>query len=185
MVGFLGEYRGPEVAAALLAALDDPSAVLRAEAARSLSEVAWPTSLEPLKKRLSDPVRTVRLNAVFALIKLGFLELTDTYADAYNKAKEEYLGFLKEFPTIYETRVDLGTYLAVHKRYAEALIEYNNARKLRPEAPLAHYYIGITCAQLGRMDEALASLEEVLKLDPNFRNTRALIAQLQELKSKP
>jgi len=185
MVGFLGEFRGPEVAAALLKALDDPSAVLRAEAARSLSEVAWPAAVEPLKKRLSDPARIVRLNAAFALIKLGFLEVTDRYADAYDKTRQEYVAFLKEFPTVYETRVDFGAYFAVNGKYEEALVEYKNARKLRPESPLAHYYIGVTCARLGLFDEALAGFDEVLKIDPNFRNTRELVEQVRKLKGKP
>lgn len=185
MVAFLGEFRGPEVADALLKALDDPSPILRAEAARALSEVAWPASIEPLKKKLSDPVRIVRLNSVFALIKLGFLAVTDRYREAYDRAKQEYVDFLKAFPTVYETRVDLGTFLAVHGKYEEALAEYINARKLRPEAPLAHYYIGITYARLGMLDEALESFGEVLAIDPNFRNTRELMEQVRRLKGKP
>lgn len=185
MVGFLGEFRGPEVGAALLKALDDPSAVLRAEAARALSEVAWPAAIEPLKEKLSDPVRSVRLNAVFALLKLGLMEVTDRYAEAYHNARQEYVAFLKEFPTIYDIRVDLGTYLALQGKYQEALAEYKNARKLRPESPQAHYYIGVTCAQLGLFDEALAGFDEVLQIDPNFRNTRELVGQVRKLKGIP
>ena len=184
-VSFLGEFRGEAVAEALIKALGDPNVIIRAEAARALSEVQSPASVEPLKKQLSDPVRIARLNAVFALIKMGMLELNDSYSEAYQKARQEYVDFLTEFPTIFETRVDLGTFLAVQGKYEEALAEYKNARKLRPESPLAHYYIGVTYAQLGLFDEALASFDEVLKLDPKFRNTRELIEQIKELKNRP
>jgi predicted CXXCH cytochrome family protein len=184
-ISFLGEFRGEAVATALVRALGDPSVIIRAEAARSLSDVGWPPAVEPLKKQLSDPIRIARLNAVFALIKMGILSVDDSYAEAYNKTKQEYVDFLREFPTIYETRVDLGTFLAVHGKFEEALVEYKNARKLRPEAPLAHYYIGLTYAQLGLFDESLASLDEALKIDPNFRNTRDLISQVRALKERP
>jgi tetratricopeptide (TPR) repeat protein len=184
-VSFLGEFRGEVIAEALIKALGDPNVVIQAEAARALSEVQSPPSVEPLKEQLSNPVRIVRLNAVFALIKMGILELHDSHAAAYQKARQEYVDFLTEFPTVFETRVDLGTFLAVQGKYEEALAEYKNARKLRPESPLAHYYIGVTYAQLGLFDEALASFDEVLKIDPSFRNTRDLIRQIQELKSRP
>jgi len=181
-IALLGEFRGDAVSATLLKALDDPEIILRAEAARSLSEVAPPEALAPLVRRLSDPVRIVRLNAIFALIKMGVLQPAKEYADAYNKARQEYVDFLQEFPTVFETRVDLGTYYAVQGRYEEALIEYRYARKLRPESPVAHYFIGVTYAQLGFLDQALESLQEALKIDPNFRNTTELIQQIRALK---
>lgn len=181
-IGFLGEYKGDTVAAALVKALDDRDIIVQAEAARALSEVAHPSSVEPLKRKLSDPVRIVRLNAVFALIKMQILAITDGYAEAFDKAKKEYLAFLREFPTVYETRVDLGTFHALHGNYEEALSEYRNAIKLRPEGPLAHYYVGITCARLGLLDEALAGFREVLELEPGFRNTRELMEQVKSVK---
>ncbi|MBM3790379.1 MAG: tetratricopeptide repeat protein [Acidobacteria bacterium] len=181
-VALLGEFQGEEVARVLIEMVADPEVIVRAEAARSLSELGHPASVAPLKIRLSDPARTVRLNAVFALIKMGILELDDEYSAAYIRAKNEYLDFLQEFPTVFETRVDLGTYYAVHEKYEEALVEYKNARKLRPESPAAHYYIGITLAQLGLLDEALGSLQEALRIDAGYRNTREIIEQIRAVK---
>lgn len=182
---FLGEFEAEKVAPTLIRALDDPDVVIRAEAARSLSEVRSPASVDALMKKLSDNIRIVRLNAVFSLMKMAILQLDGPQAEAFKKAKGEYQEFLYSFPTVYETRVDLGTYLALHGNYEEALKEYVNARKLRPEAPLAHYYIGVTSAQLGLFDAALWSFQEALALDPNFRNTRQLIEQVLALRRKP
>ena len=45
--------KSTEVAVALIEALSDPDVMVRAEAARSLSEVRSPTSVEPLKAKLA------------------------------------------------------------------------------------------------------------------------------------
>ena len=54
---------------ALIKALEDPDVMVRAEAARSLSEVQFHKAIEPLKKVLRDRNRIVRLNAFFALMQ--------------------------------------------------------------------------------------------------------------------
>ncbi len=175
---FLGEFRGEQAAAALIRNLNDPEPLIRAEAARSLSEVRSASAVEPLKQRLSDPIRIVRLNAIFALLKMGFLSDDSSFSGSFNSAKAEYLSFLREFPTVYETRVDLGTYHALHGEYLLALKEYQNAVKLRPERPVAHYYLGVTYARLGMPDEAVASFRQALEIDPRFRNTQQLLDQV-------
>jgi len=181
---FLGEFRGDEVAAALINGLDDPSVEIQAEAARALSEVAHASSVEPLMKKLNHETLVVRLNAVFALIKMNQLQVTGTYARAYKKAEEEYVEFLQEFPTVYETHVDLGTYHAVHQKFESALQEYKIARTLRPEDPLSHYYLGVTYAQMGMYSEALANLQETLSINSNFRNTRQLIDRIRQIRRR-
>ncbi|PYV14533.1 MAG: hypothetical protein DMG07_11745, partial [Acidobacteria bacterium] len=164
--GFLGEFPGEKVAEPLIEALGDPDVMARAEAARSLSEARSPRAVEPLRRALADPNRIVRLNAVFALVKMGMLSVDGPDADAFQKAKQEYLEFLQAFPDVYGIRVDLGTYYALHHEYAGALAEYRNAAKLRDDLPLAHYYIGVTCAQMGEFEPALRSFERTLALDP-------------------
>jgi len=175
---FLGEFRGEQVAAALIPKLSDADPLIRAEAARSLSEVRSPSAVEPLKQMLSDRIRIVRLNAVFALLKMGFLSDDSSYSTLFNGAKAEYLAFLNEFPTVYETRVDLGTYHAIHGEYPLALREYRNAVKLRPERPAAYFFLGGTYARLGMLKEAAESFRQVLEIDPDFRNTKQLLDQV-------
>ncbi len=182
--GFLGEFQGEKVAAPLIESLQDPDVMVRAEAARSLSEVRSPNSVEPLKRALHDPNRIVRLNAVFALMKLGLLEMQGADAAAFQQAKKEYEEFLRSFPDVYGIRVDLGTYHALQREYAQALVEYKNAVKLRPDQPLAHYYVGVTYAQLGSFGPALASFEQTLEIDPKFRNTVQLIDQVKRLMNR-
>ncbi len=175
---FLGEFGGAQVAATLVRNLNDPEPQIRAEAARSLSEVRSPDAVGPLKQRLADPVRIVRLNAIFALLKMGFLSDDGSFSGPFNSAKAEYLAFLREFPTVYETRVDLGTYHALHGEYPLALKEYQNAVKLRPERPAAYYYLGGTYAKLGMLEEAVACFRQTLEIDSHFRNTQQLLDQV-------
>ena len=181
--GFLGDYKGEKVASPLIDALSDPDIMVRAEAARSLSEVHSPASIEPLKFALHDENQIVRLNSVFALIKLGILGIQGPDADAFQRAKTEYERFLQSFPDIYGIRVDSGTVHALQGEYFQALVEYENAVKLRPELPLAHYYMGVTYTQLGRFDSALESFQKTLEIDPSFRNTRELIEQVKRVMS--
>ncbi|MBI4471153.1 MAG: HEAT repeat domain-containing protein [Acidobacteria bacterium] len=179
--GFLGEFQGDHVAMPLIQALTDSDVMVKAEAVRSLSEVRSPAAVEPLKKQLADPNRIVRLNAVFALLKMGILEADGLASADFAKAKTEYLDFLKSFPDVYGIRVDLGTYYAVHRDYAQALKEYQNALKLRDDHPLAYYFLGVTYAQLGQFEAALGSFDQTLKIDPGFRNTQELAAKVKSL----
>jgi tetratricopeptide (TPR) repeat protein len=181
---FLGEFEGETVAAALIKALDDQEIMVRAEAARSLSEVRSQAAVEPLKRKLTDGNAAVRLNAVFALMKMNILELQGPEADTFRKVKAEYKQFLVSFPTIYDIRVDLGTFNALHGDYAAALQEYKNAVKLNPDLPTAYYYVGITYARIGQFEPALNNLQKALEIDPKFRNAAQLIQQIKELIGK-
>jgi predicted CXXCH cytochrome family protein len=177
--GFLGEFQGEQVARPLIDALSSTDVMVRAEAARSLSEVRSIAAVEPLKRSLADPNRIVRLNAVFALIKMGIREVDGPASADYVRAKAEYLEFLKSFPDVYGIRVDLGTYYAVHGDYAQALKEYENSLKLRNDDPLAHYFIGVTHAQMGDLDAAMRSFKDTLNLAPDFRNTSELLDRVK------
>lgn len=181
--GFLGEFSGEKVSAALIRALDDEEPMVRAEAARSLSEAQSPKAIEPLKKQLGDENRIVRLNAIFALVKMGFLEMKGPQAEAFYRAKGELEKFFSDFPDVQNLRISLGTYHALHGRYLVALQEYKNAIKLHPEsrhATAAHYYLGVTYAQIGLYKESLRSFDKTLQLDPEFRNARDLMEQVKQ-----
>jgi tetratricopeptide (TPR) repeat protein len=179
--GFLGEFQNEQAAHPLIEALSSPDVMVRAEAARSLSEVRSPASVEPLKQKLADHNRIVRLNAVFALIKMGVLEVDGPASEDFRKAKREYLQFLQSFPDVYGIRVDLGTYYALHNDYSEALKQYKNALKIRDDDPLVYYFLGVTYAQTGEFVAALQNFNRTLRLNPDFRNTRELMAKVKEL----
>jgi len=134
-----------------------------------------------LKKKLRDNNAAVRLNAVFALLKMNILELQGPDAETFQKVKAEYHEFLRSFPTIYDIRVDLGTYNALHGDFASALKEYQNAVKLNPDLPAAHYYVGITYAKMEQYELAMENLQKAVAINPSYRNAAQLLQQIKDL----
>lgn len=66
-VQLLGFSEAPEALPVLLAALEDKSPLVRAEACRSLEDLAHPDSIRPLEARLGDVDEEVRAAAAEAL----------------------------------------------------------------------------------------------------------------------
>ena len=58
------------------------------------------------------------------------------------------------------------------ERYEEALALYRTMAELEPDNALTHSNLGATLYHLGRMDEALASMERALALDPDLEAAR-------------
>jgi tetratricopeptide (TPR) repeat protein len=52
------------------------------------------------------------------------------------------------------------------KRYRDAVRMLNHAARVRPESPMAHYYLGLSYAALGAFAEAEKAYLEALRRDP-------------------
>ena len=65
------------------------------------------------------------------------------------------------------------------QRYAAALDLYRTLVELRPASAQAHSNLGVTLLYLGRGDEAIASFEHALSLDPDLETPRAALEQLR------
>lgn len=70
-VQLLGFSESPEALPALLESLDDKSPMVRAEACRSLEDLAHPASIPHLEARLGDVDAEVRIAAAEALLAVG------------------------------------------------------------------------------------------------------------------
>lgn len=182
--GFLGEYKSPEVAAALAKALQDPEVLIRAEAARSLGEAGNASAVLALVKALRDSARIVRVHAAFSLIKLGKIRLEGENQEPFERAKREYREFLVSFPDQLRNRIDLGTYEALHGNHLQALQHYKLAMRLNPSSLEAQYYVGVASASLERWDDALSAFQRVLRMDPAYRNTQHLADRVLQIKSR-
>ena len=49
----------------------------------------------------------------------------------------------------------------------------------QPQYAEPHYYLGVASEQAGRMQEAIAHYEQALRINPDFAEARAALAQLQ------
>jgi hypothetical protein len=91
-VGHLRRYPDPAAFAAAARALSDPSPVVRAVAALTLSEAGAGAGPAPaLVSGVSDRRAIVRVAAAFALMSRGVRELPGDAAGAYEAAKAEYV----------------------------------------------------------------------------------------------
>ena len=63
---------------------------------------------------------------------------------------------------------NLGLALADAGRTSEAIAQYEEALRLKPDDAEAHYNLGSALAKTGRTSEAIAQFEEALRLTPAF-----------------
>ena len=66
------------------------------------------------------------------------------------------------------------------KKYEAALGLYRTQATLKPGSATVHANIGVTLYFLGRHAEALESMEQVLRLDPDHQMARKMVAQLRK-----
>jgi protein O-mannosyl-transferase len=70
-------------------------------------------------------------------------------------------------PDNYGARINLGNALFSKGRLDDAIGEFQQAVRLRPELRLPHSQLAIALRARGRVDEAIEQLQEILKLNPN------------------
>jgi tetratricopeptide (TPR) repeat protein len=98
--------------------------------------------------------------------------------EAYKKAVDTYKKYLvtDENSKDAEAHYNLGqTYAGLHV-YGEAVREYRQATRLKPDDPDIYYDLGTALMKLALYDEATAAFAKSLELDPeNYRAEDALV----------
>lgn len=82
------------------------------------------------------------------------------------------------------TAVKRGLVLAARGSPAEALVQYERAKELVPDANLPYRYAAQVLVELGRIDEAITNLEKYLEIDPRVADAEAVGARIAELRSR-
>ena len=67
------------------------------------------------------------------------------------------------------------------QRYAEALERYRTLLEINPGSAQTHANRGVTLYYLGRVDEAIRSLEQALSLDPDLKTARTALERLRAI----
>ena len=147
---------------------------------------------EPIKEQLREPRqpgnRVISQKSIFVQPPKGFVE-PDDVVGIPSDLKQPVLNYLRKYhgistATIYNDLHGFITKQRIHESaYAEfyrgftsqakgghdnAIADYNEALRLRPDYPEAYYGRGIVKQALDRSDEAIADYNEALRLKPDF-----------------
>jgi Flp pilus assembly protein TadD len=186
----------PEVAAALVAGSGDPDPLVRAISARALEPLAQSRNSPvetALRARLDDPVRSVRVDAAWAL---------RATVDTNSPAGRDLLAYLRynadqpsavlQMGVLHLDRGDLGGAMACFRRAVswdtnsvplhhalavglsmegrtdEAVAELETACRLAPRDAESRFKLGLALNEAGQIDAARAALAQAVKLEPSF-----------------
>lgn len=90
----------------------------------------------------------------------------------YAEAEKHYESALRIGPDFKEAISGLAELLLVQECYGEALDRYRALARIKPENATTHSQIGIVLLKTGRAEEALASFDHALSLDPTLESAR-------------
>jgi len=74
--------------------------------------------------------------------------------------------------------VNLANALARSGRLDEAIAQFQEALKQRPDVPEIHNNLGLALEMHGRTDEAIAEFREALKLNPDYADAKKNLESL-------
>jgi Tfp pilus assembly protein PilF len=88
------------------------------------------------------------------------------HEDRIQESLEQYAACVRLIPDYDRSRNDYGAALMVAGRFGDAAREFRESLRCNPDAALVHFNLAGALLRLGRKDEAIASLERGLELEP-------------------
>jgi tetratricopeptide (TPR) repeat protein len=151
---------------ALLAALKDPSPLVRASAAEALDGYLTADGAAALLVSTQDEFRVVRVRAAAALAALPRDDLTETARHDLERATGEFLAVVRARPDDTAAHHNQGNYYMERREYDRAILCYERAFQLLPDqaAPLVNASLAHNA--VGHDDQAEDCLRRALKVDP-------------------
>jgi tetratricopeptide (TPR) repeat protein len=154
---------------AVVPLLDDPSRIVRMQAARTLAPLAddafEPAALEAFRNATAEYVAAERFNADRPehRTNLGgfFAERGEAVA-----AEAEYQAALKLDPRFVPAWANLADLRRLQGRETEAEATLREGLKLAPDAAALHHSLGLSLVRQQRRAEALRELKQATELEP-------------------
>ena len=151
---------------ALVAALDDPSPLVRGAAAEALGDELRPDSLQALLTATEDDYRLVRIRAATALRALPGELVRPEHKQALENATAELLESITCRPDDAYGYYNLGNLLLEKGESQEAIEAYETAIRLRPEMVPPRVNVAHAYAQAGRPEAAVRTLKHAIETEP-------------------
>jgi Tfp pilus assembly protein PilF len=146
--------------------LRDTNPVVRLGALQSLAQAPANARAPLAAPLLSDPVRTVRIEAVSVLAPIAREQLSPEQRAAFERAGAEYVETQRYNADRAEARVNLGTFYANRGDAARAEEELKVAIRLEPLFTPAYVNLADLYRALGRDGDSERILREGLKISP-------------------
>lgn len=131
-----------------------------------------------------------RILAIIMIILVNFYSVTTVIRNFEWRNQEVfYKKNIKESSYSLDSYVNLGIYYEDRGLFKEAIDNFENAIRLRPDAPLTRFYLADVYATANRYDESLKQLEILLNVFPGYReaeiyNNMGFIYQMKKSYSK-
>ncbi len=150
----------------LLAALKDPSPLIRSAAAAGLEGHPIPGVRDALLGAIRDDSRLVRLRAMGALAVYSVEQLPAEDRPAFASALAELESSFRARQDDWSNHYNLGNLYSRRQQYQQAVSSYQIASRLRPDEVLPLVNASIAYANLGQTEPAAQMLEKALAIDP-------------------
>ncbi len=171
---------------AIIAALNDPSPLIRGSAAAALTPVPGTDALAALFQALNDDSRLVRVRAVASLAGVPTRYLQKKPLADLKRAEAELKQSLLARADEPGNHYNLGNFYLERREYKKAIHSYETALKLEPDLLPALVNIAMAYNLAGDNAEAEASLRRAHKLSPDDAavnlNLGLLLAEQKKLK---
>jgi tetratricopeptide (TPR) repeat protein len=167
LIRLLGASADDRIVPALLAAMKDPSPLVRSAATEGLGLRIAPEGVQALLDATGDPYRLVRTRAAAALAGYPAERLSGSAKQNFEKATRDHLDFLMARPDQWTSHYNLGNYRLGRGESREAMASFEAALALEPRAVAAMVNASIAQSRMGAFDEAERSLERALALAPD------------------
>jgi tetratricopeptide (TPR) repeat protein len=151
----------------LLAAMKDPSPLVRGAAADALQHAPDREAVQALVTATGDDYRLVRIRAAASLAQYPGLPLKEGERKSVEAGLEEYLASLAARPDQWSSHYNLGNYYLNRNELKQAVSSYDTALKLEPRAVLAMVNESMAYARMGEGTKADELLRRALKLAPD------------------
>jgi len=145
----------------------DPSPLVRAAAAQTLTGYITEDSVPVLLQAATDEYRLVRIRAAAALAAIPPEQLRNEYQRQVRRATGEFMESLKALPDDYTSHYNMGNFHMERLEHEKALESYRMAIKLRPDFVPPYVNIAFVYNARGKNRQAEISFRKAIALDPN------------------
>lgn len=170
-ITLLGRYQSGGAEAAAIAGLEDPDALVRAAAVRSLAsrnDLPGGDLVRRLTPLLHDPIRAVRAEAASALAPVPRQAFSDPDRAAFDSALAEYLEGQIAVSDQPGAHLNMGVVYSDMHQNEKAEAEYQAALRIDPEFIPAMVNLAMLYDTLGKKTNAEKQFRRVIELDPNM-----------------